>query len=284
MNLPPPPQKFGVYNEVIGSIVEDVAMESMNRATEEAVNENNNNRDISAAFDGTWQKRGHTSLNGVVTATSVDTGKVIGVSVMSKHCRCKNKNEHTEHCKANYSRNSGGMEVAGVVKLFQKSETCNQVRFVNYLGDGDSKAFKAVEELKPYGENVTISKLECIGHVQKRMGTRLRRLKTNYKGKKLEDGNGLDGKNRLTESVIDKIQNYYGMAIRQNVHNVEAMKKAVWAVLFHLSSSDDKPNHGLCPQGSDSWCKYNRAKQNCEKFTHKPVIPHAVVEVIKDTF
>lgn len=284
MNLPPPPQKFGKYNEFIGNIAEDVAIESMKNAIEEAVVENNNIRDLSVALDGSWQKRGHTSMNGVVTATSVDTGKVIGVAVMSKYCRCPNKKEHSENCTANYSGNSGGMEVAGVVKIFQQSEPCDKVRYINYLGDGDSKAYKAINELKPYGENVPITKLECIGHVQKRMGTRLRRLKTSYKGKKLQDGKSLDGKNRLTEAVIDQIQNYYGMAIRQNVNSAENMRKAVWAVLFHISSSDDKPNHGLCPEGRNSWCKYNKAKATGEQFTHKRPLPHAIVEVIKDVF
>ncbi|GFW73759.1 polynucleotide 5'-hydroxyl-kinase NOL9 [Trichonephila clavipes] len=35
---------------------------------------NNSSRDITAAFDGSWQKRGHTSLNGVVSAISLETG------------------------------------------------------------------------------------------------------------------------------------------------------------------------------------------------------------------
>lgn len=53
------------------------------------------------------------------------------------------------------------MEVAGVVK---------------YLGDGDSKGFQTVIKEKPYGDSVNIEKLECIGHMQKRMGSRLRTL------------------------------------------------------------------------------------------------------------
>lgn len=44
------------------------------------------------------------------------------------------------------------------------------------LGDEDSKSFSAVLASDPYGD-VTVEKLECIGHVSKRMGTRLRKLK-----------------------------------------------------------------------------------------------------------
>jgi hypothetical protein len=38
---------------------------------------------------------------------------------------------------------------------------------------------------------------------------------------------------RLTQSETDKIQNCYGVAIKRNVNNLEAMKRAVWAVFLH---------------------------------------------------
>ena len=167
MNLPNPPSKFGNYNRCLGSKVEDVAIASMKGAVEEAVNENDGNRDLTAAFDGTWQKRGHTSLHGVVTTTSVFTGKVLDVAVISKLCRCpqKMKRKHDDNCYANYSGSSGGMEVSGVTKIFQRSMATDKVRYVNYLGDGDSKSFKVIQEMKPYGDNVEIQKLECVGPV-----------------------------------------------------------------------------------------------------------------------
>ena len=53
-------------------------------------------------------------------------------------------------------------------------------------------------ESNPYGR-VHIEKLECIGHVQKRMGSQLWRLQKEYKGKKLSDKKLLTGHGRLTE-------------------------------------------------------------------------------------
>jgi len=41
-------------------------------------------------------------------------------------------------------------------------------------------------------------------------------LKQTWKGKKLSDGKGLTGKGRMTEKVMNTLQNYYGMSIRQN--------------------------------------------------------------------
>ncbi|CAN7944544.1 unnamed protein product [Ixodes hexagonus] len=163
------------------------------------------------ALDGSWQKRGHTSNNGIVSATSVDSGKVLDVEAMSKRCaKCGNKGvssdpRHKEVCQGNHQGTNGGMEVTGALNIFCRSEELYGVRYVKYLGDGDSKAFLAVKAKKPYGDSVEISKLECIGHVQKRMGTRLRRLKKENKVGKLSDGKGLSGRGRLTDAVIDKL-------------------------------------------------------------------------------
>ncbi|GFX83071.1 uncharacterized protein TNCV_4986651 [Trichonephila clavipes] len=74
MNLPPPPTKFQRYYGILLEMVSKVSDASMKKAVEETVEMKNNNRDITAAFDGSWQKRGHTSLNGVISATSLETG------------------------------------------------------------------------------------------------------------------------------------------------------------------------------------------------------------------
>ncbi|GFX73955.1 uncharacterized protein TNCV_397661 [Trichonephila clavipes] len=71
MNLPPPPAKFQRYNGILLESLSKVSDASMKKAVEETIEMNNSNRDITAAFDGSWQKRGHTSLNGVVSATSL---------------------------------------------------------------------------------------------------------------------------------------------------------------------------------------------------------------------
>ena len=66
-------------------------------------------------------------------------------------------------------------------------------------------------------ENVEVVKKECVGHVQKQVGTALLKLK--------KENKGLGGKGKLTDALIDRLQNYYGIAIRSNVGNLEAMKK-----------------------------------------------------------
>jgi hypothetical protein len=65
---------------------------------------------------------------------------------------------------------------------------------------------------KPYGPNISVTKLECIGYVQKRMGVRLRRLVKERTGQNCMTAN-------LLEAKVDKLQNYNGLAIRRHVNN-----------------------------------------------------------------
>ncbi|GFU14248.1 uncharacterized protein NPIL_249901 [Nephila pilipes] len=82
MNLPPPPAKFERYNDVLSRSLLKVSSESMKNAVEETVNINSN-RDITEAFDGSWQKSSHTSLNGIEYATFLETGKVFDFECLS---------------------------------------------------------------------------------------------------------------------------------------------------------------------------------------------------------
>ena len=64
------------------------------------------------------------------------------------------------------------MEAAGAVIIFQRSLNKNTLRYVSYIGDGDTSSFNEVNNSKPYGDFEIIKK-EFVGHVQKRLGTRL---------------------------------------------------------------------------------------------------------------
>lgn len=296
MNLPQPPAKILPYTELLKDKSKQVATESMKAAVEEAVEENKivledsdlaldgTERDLKAGIDGTWQRRGFSSLNGIVTCTSVDTGKVMDIEVLSKFCSCDDKESHKANCTANYQGSSGGMEAAGALAIFHRSVNKYNVRFTEYLGDGDTNSFKTIEESKPYGDGVQIKKLECIGHIQKRMGARLRKLKKDSKGQKLSDGKTLGGKNRLTDGLIDKLQAYYGNAIRKNTSCLQSMKNAVWAIYFHSCSTDANPMHNICPKGENTWCQYNKALLSNSPFTHNNSIPEPIMLATKPTF
>ena len=53
--------------------------------------------------------------------------------------------------------------------------------------------------------------------------------------------------------MIDRLQCYYGIAIRSNKGDLTGMQKAVRATFFHIASSKENNNHwAYCPEGSDS--------------------------------
>ena len=147
------------------------------------------------------------------------------------------------------------MEVIGLKRMFSRSIRLHKLRYNFYTGDGNSKSFVEITKLNPYsGHKIEIG--ECIGHVQKRIGTRLRSIKKDYKEKILSDGKGIGGgKGRLTNKVMNTLQNHYGMAIRQKTGNLYAMRKAAVAVLYHsINDPDSEKCHSFCPLRPDSWC------------------------------
>ena len=86
-------------------------------------------------FHSTGQKRGYSSLNGIVTVISIDTGKAIYYEVMVKKCaQCtlwesrKGTVAYNEfmadqdnECLTNHKGSAGMMEPQGVVACFTRS-------------------------------------------------------------------------------------------------------------------------------------------------------------------
>ena len=102
-----------------------------------------------------------------------------------------------------------------------------------------------MHDAQPCGSDIPVEKIECVAHIQKRMGTRLRNLKKNMEDRKLEDGKGMGGCNRLTKEKTNVIRTHYGNAIRGNRNNLVGMKEAVWAVHFHYNATDEEPTHNF---------------------------------------
>ncbi|GFT21533.1 uncharacterized protein TNCV_2307591 [Trichonephila clavipes] len=254
MNLPPPPAKFERHNSLFLNVLKTISEDSMNAAVHEAVIANDNNSNIAVAVDGTWHKRGYSSLNGVYVLRLLRTERLSTLKL---------------------SQN--------IVLHVRRSETSRKACYTQYLGDGDSKGFLTIKEAKVYGDT-EVEKLECVGHVQKRMGTRLRNILKMSKGIKLSDGKNISGRGRLTLKEVDSIQHYYGLAIRKNLSSVEDMKRAIWAIYFHKLNTEDNPQHALCPLGEDSWCGYNRSIVTGEFYIHKHSLPKSILLKVKKVF
>ncbi|GFV76226.1 uncharacterized protein TNCV_4673151 [Trichonephila clavipes] len=76
-------------------------------------------------------------------------------------------------CQCDFTGSSSKMEIMGASRIFLRSEKNRRLHYTQYYGDGDSKAFMSVKDT--YGLN-SVTKFECIGHVQKRVDESKMRL------------------------------------------------------------------------------------------------------------
>ncbi|GFU86358.1 uncharacterized protein TNCV_447131 [Trichonephila clavipes] len=154
-------------------------------------------------------------------------------------------NVKREHVCSNYKGSSGNMEAVGAFRILERSLIKRDLQYTEYYGDGDSKGFfLQVKDI--YGES-SVTKLECIGHIQK------------------ETIMGLQ-----SSAMLDTSKN----AICCNS-----------CLLSLLLFSNQNPMHGQCPTGKDSWCKYKQALSDGKVYVDKTAgLSNYVIKVIKPTY
>ncbi|GFV88311.1 uncharacterized protein TNCV_927241 [Trichonephila clavipes] len=141
----------------------------------------------------------------------------------------------------------------GAYRLFERSRETRKLEYLEFYGDGDSKSHLAIKDI--YGID-SIGKYECIGHIQKRVGSKLKILKTKEKG--------LGG---------------------SNIGYLEEMQRAMIAAFYHCCSGKSYPMHGQCPLGSESWCVYHRAQSAGKVFYDKHAgLLKSIFNKIKPTY
>ena len=213
--------------------------------------------DVPCSHDGAWATRGWKSRKGVVTTIAESTSQVLDIIFKNTECRScalwndkKTKKEismleylewfskHEIDCMLNHDGSAQSMEASGVMQIYQRSMEKHNIRYRPFIGDGDSSSYTSIEKESPHGVMYPVEKEECVSHITKRMGSNLRELLKEYKGKKLTDGKALGGKGGgLTLNRVDTIQNFYGKCIRDNKGDADAMSKGFWAILDHYSST-----------------------------------------------
>ncbi|KAH7964770.1 hypothetical protein HPB49_001251 [Dermacentor silvarum] len=63
------------------------------------------------------------------------------------------------------------------------------------------------------------------------------------------------------------------------------MHNAVWATFYHITSTDERPNHSFCPRGLTSWCKHNSAMAKNEPPPKSRYnVPEAVSSALRPIF
>ena len=121
------------------------------------------------------------------------------------------------------------METAGALRIFERSVATRALKNKNILGDGDPSTYSAIVESKPYGEDYVPNKLECVGRVQKRVGSGLRKLKSLNKGVKLSN----DPLSKIVDSVFKKL-----FATKEILNSYITGKRSI-------KSSDEGPRPAL---------------------------------------
>ena len=161
VNLPKPVTANN-YDKIINRLVKTtkaVADITMQDACEELRAASDAIKDVEVSSDGTWQPRGYSSLNGVVTVISIKNGKVLDIEPMSRTCKAcvlkepfKKTNPlafeewKTSHvCKLNHSGSAGNMEPVGAKRIWERSLQKNKLRYTSFYGDGDSKSFSTIK-------------------------------------------------------------------------------------------------------------------------------------------
>ena len=136
MNMPEPPTRrifTKIQNKKLLPVVKQLASDSMvNNAMEVREQNANDAGECGVSIDGTWQKRGHASHNGIVTVISLDSKKCLDVEVMSDKCtqcqKWKKKESDpryeewkaTHNCKINHVGSANSMETRQLV-LYESS-------------------------------------------------------------------------------------------------------------------------------------------------------------------
>ena len=138
----PKPVFHSFYDKIVQNIhfaVKSVCKLSMKNAvnSEKKINtQKGDSEGLTVSGDGTWRKRGFSSLFGVSTVIANYTGKVIDAIIKSRYCKsCEFwekfngteeyyewKTDHEAECLANHEGSAGKMEVDAITEIFARSE------------------------------------------------------------------------------------------------------------------------------------------------------------------
>lgn len=88
----------------------------------------------------------------------------------------------------------------------------------------------------------------------------------------------------MTGAAIDQLNTYYGKVVWENSDSVEKMSDANWVTYYHRASTEDKPQHHLCPTGPGSWCDWQKCQATKEQYKFKSGFPPKISEAIKPAY
>ena len=145
---------------------------------------------ITVIVDGGWSKRSHkhsyNAKSGVAIIIGKATGRLLYLGVRNKYCHaCTRQISIEKHvCYKNWNASSSEMETDIIVQGFLEAERVHGVRYIQFVGDGDSSVHPTLIQHVPVWGHA-IRKLECANHACKCYRGALEQLvkkKPSYKG------------------------------------------------------------------------------------------------------
>ena len=111
--------------------------------------------DTAVSCDGSWQKRGYSSLNYVVTVISMDNGEILDIEPLTRTCKSCLLHEKLKtsdpkrfkEWKINHIGTASNMEPEGTKITWERTIRKNKLRYTEFYGDGDSTSFLAVKDI-----------------------------------------------------------------------------------------------------------------------------------------
>ena len=156
---------------------------------------------VTVIVDTGWIKRTHKHTYNALSSVGVifgqETGKLLYLGVRNKYCSVCKKDPTKKHtCFKNWKGASSSVESDIILEGFLAAEKQHGVRYINFVGDGDSSVYPTLVSNVP-GWGYSIKKQECANHALKCYRASLEQL--------IKDKPSYKGKHKLTESMRQKL-------------------------------------------------------------------------------
>ena len=209
---------------------------------------------ISVIVDSGWSKRSHkhsyNAKSGVGIIIGMETKKLLHIGIRNKYCTTcaqadKRGEEVREHiCFKNWDGSSSSMETDIIVEGFKQAEERHSVRYIRFVGDGDSSVYPTLVSSVPVW-GYAIQKIECANHATKCYCLALEKL--------VQDNPSYKGKGKLTDAMRKRLTKAARCAIK--MRSRESDKKAAVQKLQH--DLHNSPLHCFCIHDncSTDFCK-----------------------------
>ena len=159
-------RSFITTEREIGAWWQQQLEESMKEAGKEecklAIERNEYHEGVPATtviVDGGWCKRSHrhtyNAKSGVGVVIGFHTHKILYIGVRNKECTACTRGIRDHICFKNWNESSSAMETDIILEGFKQAESNHGLRYIKFIGDGDSSVFPTLTSEVPGWERLT---------------------------------------------------------------------------------------------------------------------------------